>query len=84
MTQKPPGTTESGCQPLPLPRTSESAAVRAKSPLKHLATLAAGWFLLLAGVTGLILPVMPGGVLIAAGILVLSPHCSWIRRAQDK
>lgn len=42
----------------------------------------AGAFLILAGVLGLALPILPGWALIAAGILVLAPKsraATWLR-----
>ena len=54
------------------------------SLLKRVATLALGWVLVLAGIAGLFLPILPGGILIVAGVLMLSPHCPWIRRALEK
>ena len=44
---------------------------------------AAGAFLILAGVLGVALPILPGWALIAAGILVLAPKsraATWLRR----
>ena len=51
---------------------------------KRFATLALGWVLILGGIIGLFLPVVPGGLLIVAGVLLLSPQWAWLRRALEK
>jgi uncharacterized membrane protein YbaN (DUF454 family) len=43
----------------------------------------AGLALLLLGVAGLVLPALPGILLILAGLAILSSHSSLARRAQD-
>ena len=53
-------------------------------PFKRIATLALGWVLVLGGIIGLFLPVVPGGVLIVAGALLLSRQSAWLRRALGK
>ena len=51
---------------------------------KRVAILALGWSLVLSGIVGLFLPIVPGGFLIVAGALMLSPQCAWLRRALEK
>ena len=63
---------------------SESNAAMLKGPLKRVAILAFGWSLVLGGIIGLFLPIVPGGILIAAGALMLTPRCAWLRRAIEK
>ena len=63
---------------------SESNAATLKGPLKRVAILALGWSLVLSGIVGLFLPIVPGGFLIAAGALMLTPQCAWLRRAIEK
>jgi len=63
---------------------SESNAAMVKGPLKRVAILAFGWSLVLGGIIGLFLPIVPGGILIAAGALMLTPQCAWLRRAIEK
>lgn len=82
MTQTLSGTRKSYCQPQS--SASESAPEGTTRPLQRCAVLAVGWILVLAGGIGLILPVVPGGILLVAGVLVLSPYCAWIRRAEEK
>jgi hypothetical protein len=63
---------------------SESNAATLKTPLKRVALLAFGWVLVLGGIIGLFLPIVPGGFLIVAGALMLSPRCAWLRRLLEK
>ena len=63
---------------------SENNAAASKTPLKGVALLAFGWLLVLGGIIGLFLPIVPGGFLIVAGASILSPQCSWLRRALEK
>jgi hypothetical protein len=49
----------------------------------RIAQLAAGVLLILTGLAGLALPILPGWALIAAGILVLAPKsraATWLKR----
>jgi len=50
----------------------------------HVLRLAAGVLLILAGVLGLALPILPGWALIALGIVLLAPNsrvANWLKRA---
>jgi len=40
----------------------------------------AGWLCILAGAAGLVLPFMPGTVLLLIGLTLLSKHYAWARR----
>jgi hypothetical protein len=51
--------------------------------LPRIATVALGWILLLGGIAGLLLPIVPGGLLIVVGALMLRPHCASLRRALE-
>jgi Putative transmembrane protein (PGPGW) len=82
LTQKPP-TMRSHTSGSPA-CASESNAATLKGPLKRVAILALGWSLVLSGIVGLFLPIVPGGFLIVAGALMLSPQCAWLRRALEK
>jgi uncharacterized membrane protein YbaN (DUF454 family) len=56
-----------------------------KSPkLQRFAVLALGWVLILLGIVGLVLPVVPGAVLMVAGVLIVNPQCVWLRRMLGK
>lgn len=63
---------------------SQNNAATLKTPLKRVALLAFGWVLVLGGIIGLFLPIVPGGFLIVAGASILSPQCLWLRRALEK
>jgi uncharacterized membrane protein YbaN (DUF454 family) len=39
-----------------------------------------GWILVLLGVAGLILPIMPGWLFLIPGLVILSDHFVWARR----
>ena len=82
MMQQPLGTTKSCSRPLTC--SSENDPDTLTRPFKRIATLALGWVLVLGGIIGLLLPVVPGGILIVAGALMLSPQCAWQRRALEK
>ena len=43
-----------------------------------------GFGLVLLGIVGLILPVMPGWLFLVPGLIILSDHFVWARRLLDK
>lgn len=43
-----------------------------------------GFGLVLLGIVGIILPVMPGWVFLIPGLVILSDHFVWARRILDK
>jgi hypothetical protein len=47
---------------------------------QRVAIIALSWILILGGIVGLFIPVLPGGVLIFAGAIMLSPHSTLLRR----
>ena len=53
----------------------------ARRTIRSIAVLVLGWALVVVGVIGLVLPVIPGGLLIAFGLLMLSTEHLWLRRA---
>ena len=55
-----------------------------QKPLQRIAVVALGSVLVLGGTIALLLPVVPGSLLIVAGVLMLSPQCPWLRRALQK
>jgi uncharacterized membrane protein YbaN (DUF454 family) len=56
-----------------------------KSPkLQRFAVVARGWVLILLGIVGLVLPVVPGAVLIVFGVLMVNPQRVWLRRMLEK
>ncbi|HEY6307087.1 MAG TPA: PGPGW domain-containing protein [Candidatus Angelobacter sp.] len=48
--------------------------------VKRFALIAAGWILVVLGVAGLFLPVLPGVLLLLAGLSILSYEYDWARR----
>lgn len=50
------------------------------NPFLRVAVFALGGILILGGIAGLLLPIVPGGVLIFAGLIVLSSQSTWLRR----
>jgi uncharacterized membrane protein YbaN (DUF454 family) len=46
--------------------------------------IALSWIVILGGIVGLFIPVLPGGVLIFTGALMLSPHSTLLRRMLEK
>jgi uncharacterized membrane protein YbaN (DUF454 family) len=48
--------------------------------MKRVASIAGGWTLLLVGSAGLFLPILPGVLLLALGLSILSVEYAWARR----
>jgi len=55
-----------------------------KKLLKRSAVLVLGWILVLGGVLGLFLPIIPGGLLLGIGALMLSSKSVWVQRMLEK
>ena len=51
---------------------------------RRVALVALGWVLVLAGIVGLPLPVVPGLVLLLAGVAVLRSQSAWFARVLDE
>jgi Flp pilus assembly protein TadB len=60
----------------------EATVAKAQSQLERIALIALGWLLMLVGILGLFLPIVPGALLIVAGALMLSPRTVWLQRAE--
>ncbi|PYU18844.1 MAG: hypothetical protein DMG32_25550 [Acidobacteria bacterium] len=58
--------------------------MKTKKTFQCIAVAALGCALVLVGIIGLFLPFVPGGFLIVAGALMLSPRCVLFRRALEK
>ena len=54
------------------------------SPLREKLRILSGFGLVLLGIAGLILPVMPGWIFLIPGLVILSEHFAWARRLLDK
>jgi hypothetical protein len=82
------GAEESVLVPPPVRRTNQEnvryAMQQTQKPFQRIAVITLGCALMLVGVIGLFLPVVPGGFFIVAGVLTLSPRCPWLRRALEK
>lgn len=63
--------------------TRFSTKLELVAPLKHLGRLVLGVGLVLLGITGLILPVMPGWIFLIPGLLILADYFPPIRRLVD-
>ena len=48
--------------------------------MKRVAIIASGWSLFLLGVAGLVLPVLPGVLLLIVGLSILSAEYAWAHR----
>lgn len=55
-----------------------------RKPLRRIAVAALGWTLVMGGVAGLLLPFVPGWLLMVLGALVLNTEHPRLRRALDK
>lgn len=55
-----------------------------RKPLQRLAVISLAWVFILGGVAGLFLPIVPGGVLIVAGALMLTPKNALLQRLVEK
>ena len=48
--------------------------------VKQLAWIVLGWILVLLGIPGVVLPILPGVPLMIAGLLILGRYYAWPRR----
>jgi Putative transmembrane protein (PGPGW) len=53
---------------------------RPRSPWRRWGVIAAGWFFILLGVVGAVLPVLQGWLFFAIGLLLLSREIAWAER----
>ena len=58
--------------------------VKTQKTLQRIAVIVVGWVLILVGIVGLVLPVVPGAVLIVVGALMVNPQWAWLRRMLEK
>lgn len=64
--------------------TEEEVMERARRPLLiRIVAVVGGTIMVLAGVIGLLLPVVPGWLLIFAGLAILATEFVWARRLLD-
>jgi hypothetical protein len=53
------------------------------APLKKILRISTGVFLVIVGITGLILPIMPGWVFLIPGLIILADYFPWIHRTLE-
>ena len=62
----------------------EIGITKTQKPFQRIAVVALGSALMLGGIIGLFLPVVPGDLLIGVGVLMLSTQYAWLRQAVEK
>lgn len=62
----------------------QTGAANVQRTIRRSALFAFGWALVLGGIVGLFLPVVPGALLILVGGAILSPQSAWLRRALEE
>jgi uncharacterized membrane protein YbaN (DUF454 family) len=62
----------------------EIGITKSQKQLQRVAVIALGWVFICLGIVGLVLPVVPGAVLIVVGALMLNPQWAWLRRMLEK
>jgi uncharacterized membrane protein YbaN (DUF454 family) len=61
----------------------EIGITKSEKPLQRVVVIALGWVFICLGIVGLVLPVVPGSVLIVVGALMVNPQ--WpLRRTLEK
>ena len=53
------------------------------APKKKILRISTGVFLVIVGITGLILPIMPGWVFLIPGLIILADYFPWIHRTLE-
>ena len=62
----------------------QAVAVTRQNPSGKWARIAGGWTLLVVGLLGFVLPVIPGIPLVLAGLALLAKDYAWARLAQSR
>ena len=62
----------------------EVGITKLQNALRRIAVVALGWILILGGIAGLFVPIIPGAFLIVVGGLMVNPQCAWLRRVLEK
>ena len=62
----------------------EIGSTKSQNPLLRIAVVALGWILILGGIVGLFVPIIPGAVLVVLGALMVNPQSAWLRRMLEK
>ena len=66
------------------PAMQQSGITKPQKALQRVAVVSLGWVFIVVGIAGLFLPILPGGVLILAGVLLLNPESPLLRRVLEK
>jgi len=65
--------------------TSTITFVRAeRSTLRRIYVIAAGWFFMLLAIAGWLLPILPGWLFFAIGLLILSTEYAWAHHLVER
>jgi uncharacterized membrane protein YbaN (DUF454 family) len=62
----------------------EIGITKSQKQLQRVSVIALGWVFICLGIVGLVLPVVPGVVLIVVGALMVNPQLAWLRRMLEK
>ena len=62
----------------------EIGITKSQKQLQRVSVIALGWVFICLGIVGLVLPVVPGTVLIVVGALMVNPRLAWLRRMLEK
>ncbi|HVR22385.1 MAG TPA: hypothetical protein VMU26_03615 [Candidatus Polarisedimenticolia bacterium] len=62
----------------------EIGITKSQKQLQRVGVIALGWVFICLGIVGLVLPVVPGVVLIVVGALMVNPQWAWLRRMLEK
>jgi hypothetical protein len=62
----------------------EIGITKSQKQLQRVSVIALGWVFICLGIVGLVLPVVPGAVLIVVGALMVNPQLAWLRRTLEK
>jgi uncharacterized membrane protein YbaN (DUF454 family) len=62
----------------------ETGITKSQRPFRRIAIATLGWVLILLGIAGLVLPIIPGAVLIVVGALMVNPQWASARRVLHK
>jgi len=62
----------------------EIGTIEPQNPLRRITVVALGWILILGGIVGLFVPIIPGAVLLVVGALMVNPQWAWLRRMLEK
>jgi uncharacterized membrane protein YbaN (DUF454 family) len=62
----------------------EIGITKSQKQLQRVAVIALGWVFICSGILGLVLPVVPGALLIVVGALMVNPQWAWLRGMLEK